>query len=258
MTKIIPRGDVRWGFPLLAPNHIEPSQYLYQITLDHEIAPGMLFHDCLVEMATAHLKHPNGARFSCYGSWIGLGLVWLYYPLQSADDVSNLLPNEQCLMDTKGEIEGKKIYADFISTLSSQDKKVLEYLPDFSNIKIQAADTPFEYVYYIIAQLDNTVVKELSFKNAVKSITAAHNEHKNGLQWVTYQELGTSNVHLFIPMRKLGCMDKWPQLATVLDGKNKSEIYQIRQTLYSGIKAHHNYLMTFVPSCDNSGCEVIE
>lgn len=259
MAQIIPSLELKWGFPYMSPNGTEPSPYVYQINLDHEVGPGILFHDCLVKMANAHKEHQKGSIYSCYGSWIGAGVVWLMYPMNEADEREKALSDEQVLCEVLGEEEGKQTIEAFRSTLISDERKLLKYLPLASNPSSQKEETPMEYIYYAVVQL-NEKSGTAEYQELVSKAIQAHNQHGQGLKWVAYAEEGTDSrkVHLFVPMRKFGDMDPWQGLGEILNVFGSEEAKTIRDSLLAGVEDYKSYLMTFVPSCDNSGCEFVE
>lgn len=256
MGKIVTTGDLRWGFPFTKPNSNQPSPYLYQVILDHEIPPGMLFHDCLVSIAESHKQHPRGNTYACYGTWIGKGIVWLIYPMESADD--ELLDDEASLCHSLGDEPGKKRYQEYRDTLISEETQVLHYMPELSHPSSKEEQTPLEYIYYRIITCNNNVDSH-QFTSLVQKIISAHKAHPNGINWVTYKEPQSNNLHLFAPMRHFGAMDNWPNLKDVLKVLfGHEEAHQIRQSYYANILDSKTQIMTFVPSCDNSGCQFVE
>jgi hypothetical protein len=259
MGKIVMTGDMVWNFPYFKPDGESPSPYLCQVELDHEIPPGMLFHDCLVAIANGHKAHTQGTTYSCYGSWIGNGLVWLLYPLESLDEDTKRISDETALCDTQGVDAGRKVYADFKGTLISDKKKLLEYVEAYSHPKAKNEDgsTPMEYLFYSTIQL-SPHCEEVEFGIAYKKIIEAHRQHPQGIHWLTYKEVGGSALHTFAPMRRFGEMDTWPSLVEVLSVYDPVESAWIRDIYYQNIQSQKVQIMTYVPSCDNSGAEFVE
>ncbi|ARF67949.1 hypothetical protein B7C51_09090 [Paenibacillus larvae subsp. pulvifaciens] len=259
MSQIISSLEFKWGFPYTSPNSTEPSPYLYQIGLDHKVGPGILFHDCLVKIAEAHKHHKKGSVYSCYGSWIGEGVVWLIYPMNEANEREEALSDEQILDEAYGEEEGKQWMEKFLSTLISDEHKLLKYLPSASNPSAKKEETPMEYIYYSIIQL-NEQTETAEYQELVSKVIQAHNQHDKGLNWVTYVEEGTDSrkLHLYVPMRSFGEMDNWEGMRTILNVFGNEAAQTIRDSLLSGVEDYKSYLMTFVPSCDNSGFEFVE
>ncbi|MGW8957634.1 hypothetical protein [Paenibacillus sp. NPDC055715] len=259
MAQVIPSLDLKWGFPYTSPNGTEPSPYMYQIDLNHEVGPGMLFHDCLLKIANAHKEHENGSTYSCYGSWIGEGVVWLMYPLNDADGREKALSDKEIMYEIYGEKEGKECLEAFASTLISNESKLLKYYPTASNPSKEKEETPLEYIYYAIVRLNEQTDTE-EYQEMVSKAVQAHNQHSQGLKWVTYVEEGTNHrmLHLYVPMRSFGEMDHWQGLRDILSVYGSEEAKRIYDSLLSGVEDYKSYLMTFVPSCDNSGCEFVE
>lgn len=259
MAQIIPSVDLKWGFPYFSPNGMEPSPYLYQIGLDHEVGPGILFHDCLVKIAEGHRKHEKGRIYSCYGSWIGSGVVWLMYPMNAVDERDKALSDEQILSEVFGEEEGKQTIEAFRSTLIKEDHHILKYCPTMSNPSTAKEETPLEYIYYAMVELNEEADGE-AYQALIGKAIEAHNEHEHGLKWVTYAEENSQSrkFHLFAPMRNFSAMDNWQGLSEILSVLVKEEAKATRDGLLSGVNDYKSYLMTFVPSCDNSGCEFVE
>lgn len=257
MGNIVNSGDLRWGFPYLKPNGNEPAKYLYQIELDHEIPPGILFHDSLVSIAQANQKHPQGNTYSCYGTWIGRGVVWLYYPLEDLSEIKGLLSDEAALVSEHGEEKGKQINQAYRETLITDDKYTLEYVAKYSHPNLTPEPFPLEYIYYIQFDLDDTAdTKE--FDIAVEQIIQAHQKSDRGVHWVCYREMDSNKYHVFAPMREFGAMDEWAGMKEVLSIYDDKQARQIRDTFYAAIQQQKAQIMTFVPSCDNSGCDFIE
>ena len=258
MGNIISNKDLKWGFPFLAPNGSAPSTYLLQVALDHEIGPGILFHDCLVEFAKCHRQHAEGDTYNCYGCWIGKGVVNLYYPKQSIEQINICSNNEKVITDVLGEEKGKKLLSDFKSTIITDDMTTLQYLPNFSNLLEMSNDTtPFEYIYRIVAkQKDSSNVIE--FKNMIQEIILLTKQKIPKLNWVTYVDMNSNDLHIFAPMRSFGEMDDWSSIADFLRKQKIPGFDSISQILYSSLIEYKTDLLTFVPSCDNSGCEFIE
>ncbi len=261
MGSIKVSNDITWIFPFLSPNGTKPSQYICQVELDHEIPPGILFHDCLVAIAKAHEKVKNGNQYVCYGSWIGKGLVWLLCPLENAEQATSLISDEQALCEALGEEQGKKIYQDYQGTLIYEKYTTLEYQPQYSNPKTtfstNEGDTPMEYLFYsTITLADNGAATE--FDNAYEKIIQAHQQHEQGIDWVTYKDTTSNVLHQFSPMRKFGEMDTWPTITDVLKVYDEKEAAWVKDIYYQNILSQQMQIMTFVPSCDNSGSEYVE
>lgn len=257
MGAIIVSSDTKWGFPYFGPNHQNPAPFLYQVELDHEIPPGMLFHDCLVSIANAHKQHPEGNIYACYGTWIGRGLVWLLYPLDKIQAKETLLDDEETLCYALGTEAGKKRYEEYRSTLISDKGTTLQFLPQFSRLKKDQEDTPMEYLYYITLKLSNNPM-DLTFKKAIESIIKAHNQHPQGNYWVTYYQEQANELHIYAPMRRFSEMDDWQSLKSILSVLGDDEAHQARRHYYANVLSKKVQIMTFVPSCDNSGSEFLE
>lgn len=260
MSRIESISSVKWGFPFSGPNTKEPSKLLCQVTLNHEIVSGMIFHDCLVNIAHAHRNYGDENRYICYGTWAGPGFVWLLYPLQDMKDMDKLLLDQKALMETVDDKNNNytKAVDDLKATLISQEKHILKYDEELSNIRTSVGDAPSDYIYYIEVQIKKSVEKE-HLKKCVKEFIEVNNYVDKGHNWVTYT--GDSDdkyqMHIFVPARTFSEIDEWKSIKSIFEEYEKSKGVNTngRGELYSNIVGIRTHLMTFVPSCDNSGFE---
>ncbi|MBE6051743.1 MAG: hypothetical protein E7214_14105 [Clostridium sp.] len=254
MKRIESKKDLKWGFPFYKKEEIDNSNYRYLIKYDHEVGPGMDFHECLVKIAEANKDYASSNNtYICYGSWIGKGIVWRFYDLDTKDDSKDILTDEEVLEKKFGE-EGKKINKDFRDTLITEDKKLIKYIPQLSNSITTEEYSPYPYIYYFEIELtkDYKVIE-----NELQKLKEAASN--NNINFIVYAEENNTNLHLFIPIKNFIELDSIGSVKEILNSYyNKEESANIRSEIYKIMKKNQSTLMTLVTNCDNTEFDIIE
>ncbi|MBE6051739.1 MAG: hypothetical protein E7214_14085 [Clostridium sp.] len=258
MLDIVKKEDVDWAFPYYAPFKKEAAKYIYQVNYDYKAEQGTNVHNYLVKLGEANNAENKDNRYLCYASWIGTGIVWRIHPAEEDFNPDIVLDDKDILKKHFGE-EGEKLYKDFRDSLTMEDKKLLKLVPDFSNLENVEVkeDKPFEVIYYVKISLMKSY-KEI--ESAVKKVVKSANQNHKNLKWVVYKEMADDNtLYLYVASRNFAGLDYIKDIKEILLPEYSDECAtSIKEEIYSNIKEYETTLITFTPSCDNSGCKFNE
>lgn len=241
-----------WSFPLNGPNLFQPSSYLYQMSIDYSVNHGIDFHHSLVEIAKIHKNNLHGPRYVYYGSPIGKGMIRLFFPSETSE-----FENEKYLRIQRDENkeESKKIISGFKRAIINHENRVLEYKPQYSYFGTKQSATPFQFIFYATLRLKPTFSTTI-FQETINSVMNFYKDLNEEVNWVVYQEIDKTIFHAFIPFNSYEELDTNLELSQILSKKTDIDSENIRKIFYSQLEDYQTCILSYVSSCDNSGCAI--
>lgn len=235
-----------WGFPISALNSNEPSPYLYQKCIRYHMQYGIDFHHSLVEIAKAHKKNPQGLKYIYYGNPIGKGIVRLFFP----GDSEHCSSKGYLQIDEKGNSDAKALIENFENSIISKKGSLLKYKSELSHIIPEQRPIPFP----LMIALKLTIHSDVSDLVQYSLIRNRMDQLHISFNFISYQEIGTSIYHIFIPFLHYEDIELKYQAFEEVFSFSSLNNDASRSQFYLGLQDYQTDLLSYVSSCDNSGC----